>query len=432
MSTRSPAVGAEPPKGSHGRTAGRAARVTASGVLAVLACVLAPLALIAVWVHDIALDTDRYVATMAPLARNRAVQDAAVARLTKAVDVKVNGPEATAELAAWLRSQGLPPRAASAVQNLGPQLDSAVDDSVHKAATRIVRSDRFALAWEQANRRAHTAIVQVLTGQGRGAVDVRGDTVVLDVGVAVDNLKKQLEAEGLAPAAAIPSTDKELTLFSSAQLGKLRKAAHVLDVVGNWIVPLVVLLAAAGILLARHRRRALARTALGVAFACLLGAIALAIARRYYLDHLPAQVESPDAAAAVFDTLIRFLRTALRTAIALGIVLALGAYLVGPGRLPVAIRGGCEHAADAVAGWADRHDVRTGRVGTWTLAHRKWLTLAAVLVVALAFAAWNHPTALLLLALVLILLGVLTIVALLAAGGRVTARGGPPKAQADT
>ncbi|WP_308012302.1 hypothetical protein [Actinacidiphila acidipaludis] len=394
--------------------------MTASGVLAVLACVLVPLALIAVWVHDIALDTDRYVATMAPLARNRAIQDAAVVRIARAVDVRVNGPAATAQLAAWLRSHGLPPQAAQAVQNLGPQLDTAVDDAVRKAATRVVRSDRFPRVWDQANRRAHTAIVQVLTGQGRGAVDVRDGTVVLEVGTAVDTLKKQLEDEGLAPAKAIPSTDKELVLFSSDQLGKIRTFAHVLDVVGNWIIPAVVVIAAAGVLLARRRRRALARVALGAAVACLIVAILLSVARGYYLDHLPAQVQSRDAAAAVFDTLVRFLRQALRTAIALGVVLALGAYLVGPGRLPVAVRGGCEHAADSVARWADRHQVRTGRAGTWTLHHRRWLTLGAVIAVAIGFAAWNTPTALVILGLVLILLALLTVIALLAAGGRVT------------
>jgi hypothetical protein len=421
MSSQAPPAEHEPPpKGSRARTAGRTVRVTASGVLAVLACLLAPLALIAVWVHDIALDTDRYVATMAPLARDRAVQDAAVARIAKAVDVRVDGPEATAEIAAWLRSQGLPPKAAQAVQRLGPQLDAAVDDTVHKVATRVVRSERFARTWEQANRRAHAAIVQVLTGEGRGAVEVRGNTVVLDVGTAVDNLKQQLEQEGLAPAAAIPSTDKQLVLLSSDQLGKARKAAHVLDVVGNWIVPLVVLIGAAGVLLARRRRRALARTALGVAAACLAVAICLSVARGYYLDHLPAQVQSRDAAASVFDTLVRFLRSALRTAVVLGIVLALGAYLVGPGRLPVALRGGCERTADTVARWADGHQVGTGRAGTWTLAHRKWLTLAAVLVVVAAFAAWDRPSALLILALVLVLLAVLALIALLAAGGRVT------------
>lgn len=54
---------------------GRIARATASAVLIVLTCLLVPITLITVWVHDIALHTDRYVSTVAPLATDPAVQD---------------------------------------------------------------------------------------------------------------------------------------------------------------------------------------------------------------------------------------------------------------------------------------------------------------------------------------------------------------------
>lgn len=432
MSSRAPDPAAPgPPDAAPGgaghpraATAGRIARVTSSAVLTVLACILVPLTLIAVWVHDIALDTNRYVATVAPLARNRAVQDAAAARLSKAVDVRVNGEQAAAQLSDWLRSQGLPPQAADAVHGLGPQLDAAVNDTVHRAATRVVRSDHFARAWEQANRRAHATVVHALTGEGRGAVGISDGTVTVDLGTAVDDLKKELTAAGLAPAAAIPTPDKQLVLLDSDQLGKIRKGAHALDILGNWLPPVVLLIAIAGVLLARGRRRTLARTALGAAFACLVVAIALVIARSYYLDHLPAQVRSHDAAAAVFDTLVRFLRQSLVTTIVLGVLVALGAYAVGPGRLPVAVRRGCDHAAEATARWARARSVTTGRAGTWTRDHRLLTTLIAVVVVAVGFAAWNHPTVLVVLLLVLILLALLAVIALLAADGRLAEQDG--------
>jgi hypothetical protein len=90
----------------------RIARATASAVLIVVTCILVPVALMTVWVHDIALDTDRYVKTVAPLATEPAIQDAAVDRISEAVDVRIDGDRAAAELADWLRSQGLPPQAA--------------------------------------------------------------------------------------------------------------------------------------------------------------------------------------------------------------------------------------------------------------------------------------------------------------------------------
>ncbi|MFD9482865.1 hypothetical protein ACFWBX_02345 [Streptomyces sp. NPDC059991] len=402
----------------HGSGALRIARNTASAVLIVLTCILVPVALLTVWVHDIALDTDRYVATVSPLASDPAIEDAAVKRITHAADVKVDGNQAAADIAAWLQSQGLPPRAAQSLKGLGPQLDSAVNGTVEKVATRFVRSDRFERIWTNANRAAHTTVVHALTGEGRGAVGVDGGTVTLDVGEAVDQVKQALVDAGLSAASKIPEVDKQMVLFQSDQLEKIRKGAHLLDLIGNWFPVLVVVIGAAGVLLAHRRRRALARTALGAAFACLIVAIALVIARHYYLDHLPPQVQSEAAAAAVFDTLLRFLRVSLRTAIVLGVVIALGAYLIGPGRLPRAVRGTSERAAGSAAQWAYAHQVRTGRAGTWAQSHRRWIALAAVLIVALVFALWNHPTVLTILLLVIILLAVLALLALLAATGR--------------
>ncbi|MEU6144384.1 hypothetical protein ABZ848_29045 [Streptomyces sp. NPDC047081] len=414
----------EKPVRKRGSAPGRLARSISSGILAVLTCVLVPVALLATWVHDIALDTDRYVSTVSPLVTEPAVQDAAVRRIADAVDVRVDGTQAAGDISDWLTAQGLPPRAAAAVRMLGPQLDSAVDQAVTRVVTRVVHSEAFANVWTSANRAAHSAVVHALTGQGRGAVGVDEGTVTLDVGTAVDRVKDKLVDAGLTPAEKIPEVDRQLVLFHSDQLAKIRKGAHLLDVVGNWFPVLVVLIGTAAVLLARRRRRALARTALGAAFACLIVAIGLVVARRYYLDHLPPQIQSQAAAAAVFDTLLRFLRVSLRTAVVLGVVIALGAYLVGPGRLPVAVRRAGERTADSAASWAHARQVGAGRAGAWAQAYRRWITLGALLVIALVFALWNHPTVLTILLLVLILLAVLALIALLAAAGRVAGDAG--------
>jgi hypothetical protein len=412
---------APPTRKGAGARAGRIARSTVSAVLITLTCILVPLSLITVWVHDIVLDTDRYVETVKPLADNSAIEAAAANRITQAVDVRVDGKQVTADLAAWLESQGLPPRVGDAVKGLGPQLNDAANDVAHKAATGFVESDRFEGVWTNANRRAHAAVVDALTGKGRGAVGVNGGTVTLDVGTAVDTVKQDLVNAGVSPAENIPEVNKEMVLFRSDQLDKIRGFAHALDMLGNWLPVLTAVLGAIGVLLARRRRRALVTTALGAAAACLVLIIGLAIARRFYLDHLPEQVQSRDAAAAVFDTLLRFLRLSLRTALVLGIVVALGAYLSGAGRLPRALRATLDHAADATARWGASHGVDTGPVGTWVAAQRRWLTLGALLLVTLGFALWNRPTGLTILLLVVVLLVLLAVIALLAAGGRTAA-----------
>ncbi|MEV0115394.1 hypothetical protein AB0H77_19485 [Streptomyces sp. NPDC050844] len=423
-----PAPEASPSGGtSHAARPARIARKTVSAVLIFLACVLVPVSVLTVWVHDIVLDTDRYVETVEPLASDPAIEDAAHNRIVQAVDVRVDGKRATADIAAWLQSQGLPPRAAQAVKGLAPQLDAAVTGAADKVATRFVESDRFEKVWITANRNAHSAVVHALTGKGRGAVGVDDGTVTLDVGAAVEEVKKDLVDAGVTPAEHIPDVDKQMVLVQSDKLKSVQSAGHALDVAGTWLPALTVVIGAAGVFLAYRRRRALAKTALGAAVACLVVAIVLVVARRYYLDHLPPQVQSEAAAAAIFDHLLHFLRVTLRTVIVLGVIIALGAYFVGPGRGANAVRSTSERTADSAARWADTHNIRTGRVGTWTAEHRRWVTIGALLVLALVFALWNHPTVLTVLLLVLILLAALALIALIAATGRRTLATGHEK-----
>ncbi|MCZ4122270.1 hypothetical protein [Streptomyces sp. H39-S7] len=391
-----------------------------SAVLITLTCILVPVSLITVWVHDIVLDTERYVATVRPLAEDPAVQDAAVKRIGEAAGVRVDGDQVASDLAAWLEAQGLPPRVGTAFKSLGPKIDDVTREAVEKVAGKFVRSDRFADIWTDTNRLAHYSVVHALTGKGRGAVGVDDGTVTLDVGTAVDTVKQQLVDAGIAPAAKIPDVDKQMVLLQSDQLGKIQGVAHLLDVVGNWLPILTVLLGTAGVLLARRRRRALVTVMLGAAGICLIFSIGLVIARHYYLDHLPTAVQSPAAAAAIFDTLLHFLKVSLRTALVLGVVVALGAYLSGAGRLPRAVQGTAERTAGSAARWGSAHGVHTGPVGIFTARYRRWLTIGVLLVLALVFALWNHPTVLTVLLLVLILLAALAVLALLAASGRTT------------
>ena len=61
----------------------------------------------------------------------------------------------------------------------------------------------------------------------------------------------------------------------------------------------------------------------------MLGA-ALLIARNLYLNSVPTSTLQPDAAAAAFDILVRFIKTALRALLVAGLVVAAGAFFTGP------------------------------------------------------------------------------------------------------
>ncbi|KJY40390.1 membrane protein, partial [Streptomyces sp. NRRL S-444] len=127
-------------------------RAFLSALLIVIGCVLAPLGIVAAWTADIVGDTDRYVATVAPLASNPDVQAAAANRVTGAVMEHLDLPALLEGVAPDDR-----PLLQKGLGKLGDGLESAVRSFVHDKAQDVVASDAFATIWTGANRTIHTS-----------------------------------------------------------------------------------------------------------------------------------------------------------------------------------------------------------------------------------------------------------------------------------
>jgi hypothetical protein len=136
-----------------------------------------------------------------------------------------------------------------------------------------------------------------------------------------------------------------------------------------------------------------------------LGA-ALLIARGAYLNSVPASAAA-DAAAAAFDILVRFIKTALRALLLAGLIVAAGAFFTGPSVTAVRTRS----ALSSVLGRL-RHG-ESGPAGRWTYAHRRALRIAAVALAAILFVFWGQPTAAVVVAIAILLLVVLGLIELI-------------------
>ncbi|WP_330259302.1 hypothetical protein OG586_19955 [Streptomyces murinus] len=380
-----------------------------AAVLLVIGCLLAPLAVVATWAADLVGDTDRYVATVAPLAKNPAVQDAVANRATDALMDRVNLPTLLSDVAPKDR-----PLLERALGGLGGGLENAVRGFVHDQARKAVASSAFATVWTDANRRIHASLDKALTGTGGGAVQLKDDTVTLDLAPLIEDVKKRMVDAGMTFASHIPAIHAQFTLVESQQIGKVKTYVRLLRIAGNWLPVLAVLLIAAGVLLSLRRRRALVAGCLGAAVATAVLGIGLRVFRVFYLDRLPADV-SPGAAGAVYDTLTRFLETAVRMVIVLGVVIALGAWLSGPGRRASLVRGLWTDGIGAARGTADHAGLRTGPVGPFVRRHRAWFTWIVVAVAVLVCLLWPYPTGWVVLGIALCLLFVLAVVEFLAA-----------------
>ncbi|MDQ0687439.1 hypothetical protein QF032_006484 [Streptomyces achromogenes] len=377
-------------------------------VFIVLGCVLAPLGLVAAWTSSIVGDTDRYVDTVRPLAADKDIQNAAADRVTDALMERIDLTALLQDAAPAQR-----PLLEKALGKLGPSLEDAVRSFVHDKAQAIVASDAFQKIWTDANRRIHSSVEKALTGSGGGAVKIRNDTVTLDLAPVVDQVKQRLVDSGMTVAGKIPEIHTDFTLVRSEDIGKVKTYFRVLQLVGLWLPVVAVLLVAAGVLLSTHRRRVLIVAALCFAFATLLLGIALTVFRVVYLDALPAGVSQP-AAGSVYDTLVRFLRTSVRSVVALAVVVALAAWLTGPGRHAALVRRLWHSGIGAVRTTADHAGLRTGPVGPWVDRYRTWITWILAAGAVLAFLLWPYPTGWVVVGLALALLFALAVVDFLA------------------
>ncbi|MYY86473.1 MULTISPECIES: hypothetical protein [unclassified Streptomyces] len=264
-----------------------------SAALLVLACVLVPLGVLSIWATYEIGDRDSYVATMAPLASDPAVRAAVADEVTGSVMKEID---------------------------VGP-LQGTVESFVRDAVASFTETASYKTAWNAANRAAHDAVQSALNDDSSGEVTI-------DLAPITQQVKQQLVDDGVPFASKIPVKHTDITVLQSKDLGWLWHSFHALQVAGVWPAVAAAILAAAGILLAGRRRRAVLATALGMAVGAAILAAAVAIGRALTLDDLPTDI-SHDAAGAVYDALTETLRVTAWVIIGVMVVVAVAAWL-GP------------------------------------------------------------------------------------------------------
>jgi hypothetical protein len=349
------------------------ARLRGSGLalLLVLGCGLVALSLVAFYVRETVLDTNRYVETMAPIAESPAVQQAVAEKLDNAITTRIDFDS--------LIREALPDQADA----LAPVFAGALQQAIRNRLDQFVASDNFQRLWDEANRRAHGRVVALLTTGESGRLLLDGDTVYLDLGAIVDRVRQGLQERGLDRlAAAIPPTvDGRITLLQSEGLVKAREGVDLIERLTIVLPILALLCLAAHVFWSRPRRRGLLRVGLGLIVTSLILVAAAGIGRSAYLDAINQDVLPRQAAADIFDALIELLRTGVRVIVVVAVLVALLALVLGrTGAIASRTRG----ALRGVAG---------GRQVGWVAEHRGLLQGAVVALGAVVLFSWHPPTA---------------------------------------
>jgi hypothetical protein len=353
----------ERPRPRRGRTAGAVAVI-------VIAALLAPLAVTAMWVRGLVADTDRYLETVAPLADDPAVQQAVIGQITAAIVEEIDPEELAGQATSAIADLDLPPTVSTAVRALQTPLADAISSFVREGVARVVTSDAFANVWVEANRTAHEQLVAVLRGdpEAIATLDDGGD-LSINLESAISVVTTSLSEQGFTIVDRLPSIDVNFNLMSNSDLVRLRQVYRLIDVLGPVLIWVTLGLLALGVVLAANWSRALMIGGFVLAGSAVLLAAVITVGRGIYTDALVGQVQRLDAALVVYDGVMGGLRMSARTTLALGLVLVVVGFLLGSSSTARSLRSAVGRAEQATGpSWLTR--VRQTSAARWVAGHR--------------------------------------------------------------
>ncbi len=320
-------------------------RASVVGLL-ILGCGLALLSVVAIWLRVTLLNTDNYVKTVAPIAAQPAVQRAVADKLDTAINNKIDFDA--------LARQVLPDRA----DVLAPAIASGVQSQIRSRLNEFTASPRFQELWTDANRRAHSRIVELLTVGRSKRLALEGDTVYLDLSPAVQRVKDALNERGLTRIAAAipPSVDGRIELVQSSAISDAQGGIKLLKAAAIVLPFLALLCLAASAALTKPWRRGIMHAAIGIVISMLILIALVAIGRSAYLDALGNGALPQDAASAIFDQVATFLRHGVRIIAVVAIALAVVTFIFGLPLRRYAETGWRRFATDARTTWIAEHE----------------------------------------------------------------------------
>jgi hypothetical protein len=409
-----PAEGGTPKRHRLRRTRGIIA-----WILLVLASLLIPIAVISGWAITTVTNTDQYVATMAPLARNEVIQQHLA---TKATDALFSTHAAQNKI-----ESVLPEKAKPIVQPITDQ----VKGYVHDLALKVFESPRFGRLWDGLNRRSHSAVVDILTGKQSARLQKleKGGQIVLNLTPALNQVIDKANSRGVTlfnPLKSILAKNESLsfTIVSKDQVSKFSGYFNLIVKLRWWIPIIALAVGILSIVVAVQRRKTLLRLTVGIALFTLVLLGVLSYGRGVFIQKAASHNLDTGVTGAVWDTMLRFLKTSLRWTVLASVVVAFGAWVFGPARYAVSIRSACARAGRWVAaqwraltgaaGAAAAESDRVRRSAGWILEHLNLFRVAGIAVAALVLLFGGNLTGWGLLVIVIVLavyLGLLQLVA---------------------
>jgi len=295
-----------------------------------LATILLFISSLTVWSKRQLLDDDAWADSSTQLLANDEVRGAIAQKLSDGLFARI-------DVEAQLRER-LPPRS----QGIAPALAATLQNTVGPAAAdRLLQRPRVQTLWQNANKRAHAAVLKVLQGEdlGRnGNISTANGEVTLDLRPAITRLATRLGVEDRLKANADPDAG-QLVIMKSDQLGAAQTAVKTLKALSSLLLIVVVALYALAIYLARGRRRLL----LGATGASLVFVGLVIASLRHFLggvivDSLVKTAANKHPVSVIWAIETSVMRDIAIILVVYGALVLLATVLAGANRPAVAVR----------------------------------------------------------------------------------------------
>ena len=309
-------------------------------LLIVVATAVAMSATLNSWLDRQLLETDEWVEVSDRLLEDDDIRDALsrflVAELFREIDV----------------AGGLEDLLPEAVSGLAGPLAATLEGNAVRVADQLLGSQAAATAWTELNERVHRTVVAILRDDTRESLSTADGSVVFDAGILVERLGERL---GLPERVLerIPDDAGTFVVFESDELDAAQQVVAVVDVMSVYLFVVVVALYALAVWLARDRRVALRNVGLALAVGSVLLLVARRVTVRLATEQLAGAEDVRSAARSIAVIATNLLNELAWAGVALGVVVALYAVLVGPTAVASTARRLLAPVAErAVATWA--------------------------------------------------------------------------------
>jgi hypothetical protein len=295
--------------------------------LVVVAVLLACTALLSIWVNRQFLNTDNWADSSSQVLERPVVRDRVADYLTDQLyaNVDVEG----------LIREGLPERA----QILAGPAAGALRTLVERRAKEALAQEKVQQLWEDSNRTAHKALLQLLDGGGP-IVSSTGGNVVLNLGALLEETQNRAGFGGRI-AQKLPENAAQVTVLRSDQLGTAQDIFKGLRALPVVLVVLSLALFFLALLVAPlWRRRAVRAYGIGLIVAGAAALAAVSILEDQVANSLATTAAGVPVIQAVWEIYTTLLHQVAVATIGYGVVLFVGAWFAGPTRFAVAMRRG--------------------------------------------------------------------------------------------